>query len=77
MPVIPSGPRKEAKASPASTARRDAYLKMLAAGSSHYPIELLRSAGVDMTTSEPFNAAMKEMNAIMDQMEAILARSGR
>jgi oligoendopeptidase F len=74
---IANGILSEAKASAEGTARRDAYLKMLAAGSSRYPIDLLRSAGVDMTTAEPFNAAMKEMNAVMDQMEAILARSGR
>jgi oligoendopeptidase F len=34
----------------------------------------LKDAGVDMTTSAPFAAAMREMNRIMDQMEAILAR---
>jgi hypothetical protein len=27
-----------------------------------------------MTTSKPFDAAMAEMNAIMDEMEKILAR---
>jgi hypothetical protein len=27
-----------------------------------------------MTTSEPFNAAIREMNAIMDEMEKIYAR---
>ena len=42
---------------------RDAYLKMLSSGSSKYPIDLLKDAGVDMTTSAPFKAAMHEMNA--------------
>ncbi|HEU4384961.1 MAG TPA: oligoendopeptidase F [Anaeromyxobacteraceae bacterium] len=55
-------------------AARDAYLAMLKAGSSKYPIDLLKSAGVDMTTSAPFDAAMAEMNATMDEMEKILAR---
>jgi oligoendopeptidase F len=55
------------------TARRDAYLAMLKAGGSRYPIDLLRDAGVDMTTSGPFQAAMADMNATMDQMEKILA----
>jgi oligoendopeptidase F len=59
-----------------STQARDAYLGMLAAGGSKYPIDLLKMAGVDMTTSEPFQAAMREMNKIMDEMEAILAKSG-
>jgi len=51
------------------TARRDAYLHMLESGSSKYPIDLLKGAGVDMTTSAPFKAAIREMNSVMDQME--------
>ena len=58
----------------ATTRSRDAYLAMLAAGSSKYPIDLLKDAGVDMTTSAPFNAAMREMNSIMDEMEKLLAQ---
>lgn len=54
--------------------RRDAYLKMLSSGSSKYPIDLLKDVGVDMTTSKPFEAAMKHMNRVMDEMEAILDR---
>lgn len=57
-----------------STAARDRYLNMLKAGGSTYPVELVKAAGVDPTTSAPFNAAMKEMNQVMDEMEAILAR---
>jgi oligoendopeptidase F len=56
---------------------RDAYLRMLSSGSSKYPIDLLREAGVDMTTSQPFDAAIREMNRIMDEMERILARQQR
>ena len=56
------------------TARRDAYLKMLSSGSSKYPIDLLKEAGVDMTTSVPFDAAIAEMNGTMDEMERILDR---
>jgi oligoendopeptidase F len=56
------------------TTRRDAYLRMLSGGGSKYPIELLKDAGVDMTTSAPFDAAIAEMNATMDEMEKILAR---
>jgi oligoendopeptidase F len=55
------------------TRSRDAYLAMLSSGSSKYPIDLLKGAGVDMTTSAPFNAAIKEMNGIMDEMEKVLA----
>ena len=56
------------------TGKRDAYLGMLASGSSDDPIALLKGAGVDMTTSAPFAAAMREMNRVMDEMEKILGR---
>jgi oligoendopeptidase F len=56
---------------------RDAYLGLLKAGASKYPVELLKDAGVDMTTSQPFAAAMREMNRIMDEMERIYARQER
>ena len=54
------------------TKARDAYMHMLQSGSSKYPVELLREAGVDMTTSKPFQSAMAEMNSIMDEMEKLL-----
>ncbi|HTT70404.1 MAG TPA: oligoendopeptidase F [Anaeromyxobacteraceae bacterium] len=58
------------------TLRRDAFLRMLSSGGASYPIELLREAGVDMTTSAPFDAAIAEMNAVMDDLEQVLARHG-
>jgi len=71
---IASRIRAEAAASNPSTKARDAYLTMLSSGGSKYAMDLLKEAGVDMTTSEPFNAAMKEMNLVMDEIEAILQR---
>jgi oligoendopeptidase F len=56
---------------------RDAYLRMLAAGGSKPAIDLLKEAGVDMTTSAPFDNAIAEMNSIMDAMEKILAGQGQ
>ena len=50
------------------------YLAFLAAGGSKYPIDLLKDAGVDMTTNEPLELTMKEMNRVMDEMEKLLAR---
>jgi oligoendopeptidase F len=67
--------REEAKTG--GTARRDAYLKMLSSGSSKYAIDLLKDAGVDMTTSVPFDAAIAEMNGTMDEMERILDRQAK
>ncbi len=48
------------------------YVKFLSSGCSEYPIELLKQAGVDMTTPEPFDLTMKKMNRVMDEMERIL-----
>jgi oligoendopeptidase F len=62
------------EATTGGTARRDAYLGMLRAGSSKYAIDLLKEAGVDMTTSAPFDAAIAEMNTTMDELERILNR---
>ena len=52
------------------------YLELLKAGGSDYPITLLRNAGVDMTTAQPFELTMKRMNRIMDEMEQILNKKG-
>ena len=48
------------------------YIEFLSAGGSDYPIELLKKAGVDMTTSDPFNKTMDTMNKTMDEIEKIL-----
>jgi oligoendopeptidase F len=45
----------------------------LSAGGSKYPIDLLRDAGVDMTTEEPLDLTIKTMNRVMDDMEQLLA----
>jgi len=63
---------------PAATKR---YLTFLGSGGSGYPIDLLKAAGVDMTTDEPLELTMKKMNRVMDEMEKLLgastARAGR
>jgi len=60
-----------------STAHRDTYLHMLESGSSKHPVDLLKDAGVDMTTSAPFNASIAEMNRTMDEMEKLLGSGKR
>jgi oligoendopeptidase F len=50
------------------------YIDFLSAGGSEYPIELLKKAGVDMTTAEPFKKTMAAMNRTMDEIEAILTK---
>ncbi|MDO8795647.1 MAG: M3 family metallopeptidase [Vicinamibacterales bacterium] len=53
------------------------YLAFISAGGSKHPIELLKDAGVDMTTSVPLDITIRSMNRVMDEMEAILVRKQR
>jgi len=53
---------------------RDRYLTFLGSGMSKYPIDLLKEAGVDMTTDDPLDFTMRKMNRVMDEVEEILAR---
>ena len=65
----------EALAQKVKTGDRQAierYLRFLSAGGSKYPIDLLKDAGVDMTTDEPLDLTIKEMNRVMDEMEKLL-----
>jgi oligoendopeptidase F len=48
------------------------YLTFIGSGGSKYPIDLLRDAGVDMTTDEPLEVTMRTMNRIMDEIEGML-----
>ncbi len=48
------------------------YLDFLKAGSSDYPINVLKKAGVDMTSSQPIEEAMTLFRDTLDEMEALL-----
>jgi oligoendopeptidase F len=48
------------------------YKNLLRAGGSDYPYTLLSNAGVDLAKPGPYRAVIAKMNAIMDEMEAIL-----
>jgi oligoendopeptidase F len=50
------------------------YRAFLSSGGADYPVNQLRTAGVDMTTNEPFEHTMKKMERIMDEIEDILLR---
>lgn len=47
--------------------------KFLSGGSSDYPIELLKKAGVDMSTREPVNQALALFGKLLDEMEELMA----
>ena len=54
----------------------NAFVDLLCAGGSDYPMNLLRRAGVDMATPEPFQLAMRKMNRVIDEMEKIVDAGG-
>lgn len=45
------------------------YKGFLKAGGSKYPIDILKDAGVDMTTSEPLEATIHRFNELLDMLE--------
>lgn len=50
----------------------DNYLNYLKSGSSDYPINVLRKAGVDMTTEEPVNNAMQLFKKLVDEFDELI-----
>ncbi len=51
---------------------RDAYIEFLKSGSSDYPVELLKIAGVDMSSPEPVRLAMETFRQLVEQLEALM-----
>ncbi len=49
----------------------DRYRAFLRSGGSDYPINLLKAAGVDMTTSAPVDAALLHFGELLDRMEEL------
>jgi oligoendopeptidase F len=49
------------------------YLRFLSTGGSDYPLEELKIAGVDLTKPDAVASAMKEFDAALSELEALLA----
>lgn len=49
------------------------YIKFLSSGSSASPIDLLKIAGVDMTTPEPINSALSVFGKLIDELDNLLS----
>jgi oligoendopeptidase F len=49
-----------------------AYMDFIKTGSSAYPIDILKKAGVDMTTTEPFDNTIKVFSQLVDEFERVL-----
>lgn len=50
------------------------YLRFLSSGGSDHPIELLKIAGVDMTSPETVNGGLKIFSEILDKAEVLIER---
>ena len=51
---------------------RKAYIEFLKTGESDYPIELLKIAGVDMSTPAPIEKAMNTFKNLLDEFEKLV-----
>jgi oligoendopeptidase F len=60
------------KAKEEGTTAVEKYLNFLMAGSSDYPINILKSAGVDMNSPEPVQAVSDRMNQVLNEMENLI-----
>jgi oligoendopeptidase F len=52
---------------------QQAYLNFLKGGSSLYPIEMLKNAGVDMTSSAPVTSAIQTFEHLLNELESLLS----
>lgn len=51
---------------------RKAYIEFLKTGESDYPIQLLKIAGVDMSSPGPVEKAMETFNSLLDEFEKLV-----
>lgn len=52
---------------------RDNYIRFLKSGSSDYPVELLKIAGVDMSSPEPVRMAMETFKNLVGEFEKLIS----
>lgn len=67
----------KAKDKKAAQVALDKYLNLLKSGSKDYPVTLLKDAGVDLTTKEPFLAVIRQMEKLVNQLETELKVLGK
>jgi oligoendopeptidase F len=68
---------KQAETPEAAQKAQEKYLNLLKSGGNDYPVDLLKEAGVDLTTKEPYMAVVKRMEELVDQLEAALKEAGK
>lgn len=55
------------------TALRERYFAMLKAGGSDDPYQIVRAAGPDLASPQPYRALVRRMDHLLDQLEAAMA----
>ena len=55
----------------------DDYIKVLEAGGSKYPYELLKASKIDLASTVPYDTLIARMNRLMDEADRILDRMGK
>ena len=48
------------------------FIHFLEAGGSDYPVDVLKKAGVDLTSPAPIEALAKRLNQLMDEVETLI-----
>jgi oligoendopeptidase F len=61
----------EAAGDKAKKGARDRYLAFLGSGSSKHPVELLKDAGVDMTTPAPIESCVKWYSTMVEELDEL------
>ena len=51
----------------------DDYLNFIKSGGSKYPIDLLKGAGVDMTSPKPVATALEKFSELVNELEILTA----
>jgi oligoendopeptidase F len=51
----------------------DAYYEFISTGTSAHPVDILKKAGIDMTTPEPYENVIRIFSDLVDQYEKLLA----
>ncbi len=51
---------------------KENYIKMLKAGASNYPVEIVKIGGVDLTSEETFKAVCDKLDSLLDEYEKLI-----
>jgi len=68
---------KQADSKKKSIKAQEKYLTLLKSGASDYPVELLKTAGVDLNTKEPYLAVVHRMTELVNQLEVALKEANK